>query len=228
MEIGSSASPVEGSGRQSDQLMPADEATTAVAEDEPALDRLEAAPVESERPRMSLARLLPVFLLIGATSFGRGSMALLSQELMKRRNWLTPEEFAEGYALSQILPGPTPVNLAVYAARRMNGPLAAVICVFPLLLPGILANLALAMFVLRTGAPPWMRGVLAGGSAGAVGLILSTMLQMLPAARRARFWPVSLVAAFVLTMIGVPLLVILLGGGAVSLLFNWSGQRSRP
>src|SRR5487761_1814506 len=46
--------------------------------------------------RVSLGRLLSVLLMIGALSFGRGSMALLSQEFMRRRGWLTPEEFAEG------------------------------------------------------------------------------------------------------------------------------------
>ena len=153
-------------------------------------------------------------------------MALISQEFMKRRNWLAPEEFAEGYALAQVLPGPSPVNLAVYVARKLNGPLAALICVLPMLLPGALVNLALATFVLRGGAPPWMRGVLAGASAGAVGLIASTMLQMLPAARTARLWLFSFAASLTLSALGAPLLLTLLGVGSVSLLFNWSGQRS--
>lgn len=171
--------------------------------------------------RVSLGRLLSVLLMIGALSFGRGSMALLSQEFMRRRGWLTPEEFAEGYALAQILPGATPVNLTVYMARKLNGPLTALICVIPLLLPGTLANLALAAFVLRGGAPPWMRGVLAGASAGAVGLIVSTMLQMLPAARKARLWYFSFAASFLLSVLKFPLLLILACIGAASLLVNW-------
>src|SRR6476646_8664264 len=180
------------------------------------------------RKRVSLLRLLPVFLLIGASSLGRGSMALLSQEFMRRRDWLTPEEFSEGYTLAQILPGATPVNLSVYVARKLNGPLAAVLCVIPLVLPGTVANLLLAMFVLHSGAPGWMRGVLAGASAGAVGLLASTMLQLLPTARKTRFWLISLVAAFGLTMLRVPLLVVLLGCGGASFLVNWQMERRRP
>jgi chromate transporter len=190
---------------------------------------LDAAEIAAEpRKRVSLLRLLPVFLFIGATSFGRGSMALLSQEFMRRRDWLTPEEFAEGYTLSQILPGATPVNLSVYVARKLNGPLAAVLCVIPLVLPGTIANLLLAAFVLHAGAPGWMRGVLAGASAGAVGLLASTMLQLLPSARRTHFWLYSLSAAFLLTMLRVPLLVVLLGCGGFSFLLNWRIQRRQP
>lgn len=177
--------------------------------------------------RVSLVQMLPVILMIGAMSFGRGSMALLAQEFMRRRGWLSPEEFAEGYALAQILPGATPVNLTVYMGRRLNGPLTAVICVIPLLLPGTLANLALAAFVLHGGAPPWMRGVLAGASAGAVGLIVSTMLQMLPAARKARLWLLSLAASFLLSALQFPLLLILGCIGAASLLVNWPWHKDQ-
>jgi len=109
----------------------------------------------------------------------------------------------------------------------LNGPLAAVLCVIPLLLPGTIANLLLATFVLHSGAPASMRGVLAGASAAAVGLLASTMLQLLPTARKTRFWLISLGAAFGLTMLGVPLLVVLVCCGGASFLVNWQLQRGQ-
>jgi chromate transporter len=84
------------------------------------------------------------FLLVGVTSFGGGRSAYFQDAFVKRRKWLTDEEFLEAVAVSQILPGPNIGNLAAYLGQRMRGAAGAVTAVLCLTVPGATAILALA------------------------------------------------------------------------------------
>ena len=41
--------------------------------------------------------------------------------LVEQRQWMTPEEFNDAYALCQFLPGPNVVNLSVVFGRSIRG-----------------------------------------------------------------------------------------------------------
>jgi chromate transporter len=95
-------------------------------------------------PRPSLKDSFREFLLIGITSFGGGRTAYFQDALVKRRRWLTDEEFLEAVAVSQILPGPNIGNLAAYLGQRLRGGMGAVVAVLCLTIPGALSILGLA------------------------------------------------------------------------------------
>ena len=84
------------------------------------------------------------FLLVGVTSFGGGRSAYFQDAFVRRRKWLTDEEFLEAVAVSQILPGPNIGNLAAYLGQRMRGASGALVAVLCLTVPGAIAILALA------------------------------------------------------------------------------------
>ncbi|MBI5442325.1 MAG: chromate transporter [Deltaproteobacteria bacterium] len=70
---------------------------------------------------VSLARLFKAFAWIGMTGLGGGRIAYLYDDFVERRRWLTREEFLPGFALSQLLPGPTLANLAVLLGNGLKG-----------------------------------------------------------------------------------------------------------
>src|SRR5208282_2387651 len=86
-------------------------------------------------PRASLPALFRGFLSIGLSSFGGGLAAWIRREVVERRGWLDDKQFLTGYALSQLVPGPTNVNLAVFIGAQLRGAL------------GVLAALAGLMLV---------------------------------------------------------------------------------
>jgi chromate transporter len=65
-------------------------------------------------------------------------LAVVQRELVERKQWLTPEEFVEDWAVAQIMPGPNVVNLSLMIGDRYFGlrgaltALAGMLCV-PLL-----------------------------------------------------------------------------------------------
>ena len=71
---------------------------------------------------VSLRTLLGAFVRLGATAYGGPAMmATLRQECVGRRHWLTEQDFKEGMALCQLIPGATMMQMATYIGYRLRG-----------------------------------------------------------------------------------------------------------
>ncbi len=97
---------------------------------------------------LSLAGLFLVFLRLGATAYGGPAvMAYLTSDLVGKRRWLSEQEFKEGMALCQVIPGATMVQMCTctsYLLRGLPGALAAAIgFILPAFL--LMAGLSAAM-----------------------------------------------------------------------------------
>ena len=89
----------------------------------------------SDRPQPrppSLASLFVSFVSIGMMSVGGGLSAWTRREVVQKKAWLDDKQFLSGYALSQLVPGATNVNLAVFIGTQMRGAAGALACFFGL------------------------------------------------------------------------------------------------
>ena len=107
----------------------------------------------------TVAEWLRVNLAIGTLSFGSASRIVLYEDAVVRaRGWLSDEEFAEVLTVAQLLPGPNLVNLSAYLGYRLVGPLASVLGIVCLCLPGSL--LAVALSSVLALERPWVQAPL--------------------------------------------------------------------
>src|SRR6201994_671483 len=98
----------------------------------------------------SLAALFNSFVSIGMMSFGGGLAAWTRREVVQKRGWLDDKQFLSGFALSQLVPGATNVNLAVFIGTQMRGTAGAVACFCGLTTMPVLIVLALGYLYLRS------------------------------------------------------------------------------
>jgi chromate transporter len=173
----------------------------------------------------SLSRLALSFISIGMMSFGGGLTAWMRREIVQKRGWLDDQQFLSGYALSQLVPGASNVNLAVFIGTQLRGTAGAVACVFGLTtLPVLIVLLAGAVYLFGAGhsGGAWLSRALAGMGAVAIGLNLGTGVRL---ARRniARLIPIVITATVTLTIgiLGFPVVRVLLVMLPVSLLAAW-------
>ncbi|MDR3533471.1 MAG: chromate transporter [Rhodopila sp.] len=173
----------------------------------------------------SLASLFTSFVSIGMMSFGGGLAAWTRREVVQKRGWLDDKQFLSGYALSQLVPGATNVNLAVFIGTQMRGTAGAIACFCGLTaLP--LAIVVLAGFLYlhsqtQAGAA-WISGALGGMGAVAIGLNLGTGVRL---ARRNITGVIPIVITAIVTLsigvFGFSLVHVLLVMMPVSLLAAW-------
>ena len=123
---------------------------------------------------------------IGIVGFGGppAHIALLRELVVERRRWMPPEQFEDGLAAANLLPGPASTQLAIYTAWRTRGLAGALVGGLAFILPGLVLIVALAALFL--GSPPdWIRGAGAGaGAAVAAVAVHAGLLLLRPAWHR--------------------------------------------
>jgi|HubBroStandDraft_1064217.scaffolds.fasta_scaffold186525_1 chromate transporter len=152
----------------------------------------------------SLAALFLAFVGIGLSSFGGGLTAWVRREIVLRRGWLDDQQFLSGYALSQLVPGATNVNLAVFIGTQLRGMPGALACftgltAAPLLIALVLGSLYFGMRGMPGGVT--LSVALSGMGAAAIGLNLGTGIRLAHAGIK-RVIPAA-VTAIVALSIGV-------------------------
>lgn len=92
------------------------------------------------------------FFKIGLFSFGGGyaMLPMIYQEVVEKTNWITPSEFTDLLAISQITPGPISVNSATYVGiLKSNGILGAASATFGVILPSFIITIILCHFIVK-------------------------------------------------------------------------------
>jgi chromate transporter len=131
----------------------------------------------------SPGELLRAFSALALQGFG-GVLPVAQRELVDRRQWLTREQFVETLSISQVLPGPNVVNMALVIGDRFFGWRGAFAALAGLLALPLLIVLTLAALYSHFAAQPMVAGALRGMGAAAAGLIIATALKLLPTLAR--------------------------------------------
>lgn len=152
-----------------------------------------------QRPR-SLLDLYLSFSWLALQGFG-GALAVIQQELVEKKRWLTREEFVEEWAAAQVLPGPNAVNLALMLGARHFGWRGALASVLGMVSIPVCILLALGFAFAHFAGHPGIVGALRGMGAVTAGLIIAAALRLTPALKNnplgIRFCTALAIAAFV-------------------------------
>jgi chromate transporter len=142
-------------------------------------------PPTAER-RVPLTTIVREWGRIGVIGFGGppAHITLFRQLCVDEKAWLTPHEFEDGVAATNLLPGPASTQLAIYCAWRLRGPAGALIGGFCFIVPGLTMILALSAVFLAAHPPRWVLGTAAGAGAAVPAVALSAALALLPASWR--------------------------------------------
>jgi chromate transporter len=117
------------------------------------------------------------FLIIGATSFG-GPVPYLRAALVDKRHWIDDKQFVEMLSISQSLPGLNATNLAVLVGEKLGGILGSIAAILGIGLPGGVLMYIVGIIYRQHGDHAWITAGLKGVTAAAVGLILSTVVEL--------------------------------------------------
>jgi chromate transporter len=177
----------------------------------------------------SLSELFFAFNRLALQGFG-GVLPVAQRELVERHRWLTKHQFVEMLAVSQVLPGPNVVNLALMFGDRTFGLRGAMAALAGMLLVPMIVVLMLTALYGHYSQYAMVTGALRGMGAVASGLIISTGLKLLGTMNRnAMGMPICLGFA-ALTIVGttwlhLPLVWVILGLGSFAIAVAWTKLR---
>ncbi len=135
--------------------------------------------------------LVRVFGRIGLLSFGgpAAQIALMHEELVEKRDWLTEEQFLRALSFCMLLPGPEAMQLATYAGWKRQGVIGGLVGGGLFVLPGALVIMVLALAYGAFGNLPVVQALFLGVKATVVVIVLEALIKI---ARRALRKPAHL------------------------------------
>ena len=181
-------------------------------------------------PPASLHELFFAFNRLALQGFG-GVLPVAQRELVERHGWLTREQFVEMLAISQVLPGPNVVNLALMYGDRCFGIRGAFTALAGMLLAPLVVVLLLTVLYGEFAQHPMVSGALRGMGAVASGLVIATAFKLLLTLRSSPMGvPIGLGFAVVTVIatawLKLPLAWVVLGLGSLAMTVAW--MRLRP
>lgn len=176
---------------------------------------------------------------IGIIGFGGppAHIALFRKLCVDNKSWLTSDEFEDGIAATNLLPGPASTQLAIYCAWRLRGRLGAVIGGFFFILPGLVIVLTLSALFLAKHPPIWVLGLAAGAGAAVPAVAISASAGLMPgswqrmashSAGKLRWMAYLLAGAASAAGIGAFLVLVLITCGLIEIAARTKGGPKPP
>jgi len=170
-----------------------------------------------------------VFGRLSLVSFGgpAAHIAMMHDEVVRRRGWLSDEEFLDLVGATNLLPGPNSTEMAMHLGSQRAGFPGLLLGGAAFILPPMLVVLALSDLYVRLGRTPQAGWLLYGIKPVVIAIILQALLQLGRQVAGRRLTLSVAAAAAVLSFIGLDEISLLLAGGALTMLAaNW--RRLRP
>jgi len=189
-------------------------------------------PVE-RTPHTPLWEIARVFLRLGMVSFGgpAAHVALMEEEIVRRRRWLTRETFLDLLGAANLIPGPNSTELAIhvgYARAGWPGLLIAGTC---FIVPAAVIVTVLAWGYVRYGSLPAIEGILAGVKPVVIAIVVQAIWNLGRGVLSSRAALTLGIACVIAASLGVHELALLAAAGVTMWMYaSWrrSSDGARP
>ncbi len=165
-------------------------------------------------------QLFLTYLHIGLFGFGGGyaMLSLIQAEVVVRHQWLTPSEFTDIVAISQMTPDPIGINSATYIGYVVTGNVwGSMLATFAVCLPSFILMLIACKFFVKFKHNFYIESAMMALRPAVVGLIAAAALML---ANKDNFTDYTSIIIFIVSFLLVwkwklhPILMILIAGVA--------------
>jgi len=167
-----------------------------------------------------LREVVVVFLRLGVVAFGgpAAHIAMMREELVRRRRWVSDAQFIDLLGITNLIPGPNSTEMAIHLGYLRAGPWGLVLGGVCFIVPAMLSVMALAWAYVRWGALPVASALLYGVKPVIIAIVLQAMWGLARTAVRGPLLAGAFVIAAALALAGVHELLVLFGAGGVAAL----------
>lgn len=176
--------------------------------------------MKPEQPGFRSKDVALLFLKLGITAFGgpAAHIALMHDEVVKRRRWLSDQEFLDLVGATNLIPGPNSTELAIHLGYRRAGWPGLVLGGLCFIVPAVLIVLSLAWVYVRFGALPQAGWLLYGIKPAVIAIVAQALWSLGPKAVKGPLSAVIAGAVVTLYFLGVNEIVLLFAGGLAAML----------
>jgi chromate transporter len=177
--------------------------------------------VIADRPSPHAGRLgevVRLFLKLGVIGFGgpAAHIAMMRDEVVRRRRWVTDARFLDLLGMTNLIPGPNSTEMAIHLGYARAGWPGLVLGGSCFIVPAMLIVLSLAWLYARFGATPAATSALYGVIPVVLAIVVQAMWGLARTAIKGPLLAAIGLAVLALSLAGVNELALLFGGGGLA------------
>jgi chromate transporter len=179
--------------------------------------------------RTSLAELALLFLKLGTIAFGgpAAHIAMMEDEVVRCRQWLSRDDFLDLLGATNLIPGPNSTEMAIHIGQRRAGWAGLLVAGGCFILPATIIVGVISWAYVRFGSLPQAKGLLYGVKPVVLAIVLQAVWRLGRSALKTKLLLMMGVAGAALNFLGVNELAILFGTGMIMAVHSLgSGKRS--
>lgn len=177
-------------------------------------------------PLGGVAEVARLFTRLGFTAFGgpAAHIALMHDEVVRRRGWVSEEEFLDLLGATNLIPGPNSTEMAIHLGFRRAGWRGLVTAGACFILPATLIVLAFAWAYVRFGELPPVQWLLYGITPVIIAVVLQALWGLARSALKNHWLGLLGLATLALYLLGVGEIPLLFGAGALYMFARNAGR----
>jgi chromate transporter len=174
----------------------------------------------------SLGELARLFLKLGTIAFGgpAAHIAMMEEEVVRRRKWLSREKFLDLLSASNLIPGPNSTELAIHIGFERAGWPGLLVAGISFIMPAVIIVTAIAWAYVEYGKLPEIGFILYGVKPVIIAIVLQALWGLLKTAVKTKFLALIGVVVLILSFLGINELALLFGAGGLLALNEWLNQ----
>jgi chromate transporter len=178
-------------------------------------------------PHPGFMEALGFWVKLGFISFGgpTGQIAIMQQEIVERRRWVSTERFLNALNYCMLLPGPEAQQLAVYIGWLLHKTAGGIVAGSLFVIPSMFVLFALSYIYINYGNLIWIAAIFSGLKPAVIAVVAAAVIRIgKKALRNSTMVAIAALAFAGIFFLKAPFPVIVLGAGLIGLL----GQRLFP
>ena len=166
-----------------------------------------------------LRALAALFLKLGVISFGgpAAHIALMEDEVVRKRQWLTRQQFLDMLGLTNLIPGPNSTEMAINVGFARAGWPGLAVAGTSFIVPAALITGVVAWAYVRFGSVPLAQSVLAGVKPAVIAVIAVAVWRLGKIAVKDAFLAMLGAVALAAFLLNLSPLLVLAGGGLIGM-----------
>jgi chromate transporter len=168
----------------------------------------------------SIRELAPAFLRLGLTAFGgpAAHIAMMEEEFVRRRQWVSHEEFLDMIGASSLIPGPSSTEVAIHIGHRRAGWRGLIVAGVCFILPAMLIVMVFAWAYARFGKIPQVQDAMYGVKPVIIAIVVQALWRLARAAVKNYLLAIIGCIGIAAAMGHVNLVIVLIAAGVAAIL----------
>jgi chromate transporter len=183
-----------------------------------------AGPPADQRSPAGFAAVIRYFLRLGTLGFG-GPIAVvgyMQRDLVEQRGWIAKQDFLDGVALGQTMPGPLAAQVAMWIRYLKRGPLGAAATALAFIAPSFVMVTAVAAIYSHYSGLSAVQSLFYGIAPAVMAIITIAAVKLvrLTDGKDWRAWTISAVVFTVTALTGSEPIYLIIGAGLLMILLD--------